>query len=132
MATDETLRREVDELGRLFGETIRRYSGEAAFNNVEAVPLAARRFNEGQPGAVEEMDRLLGGLTEEELRVVVEAFSTFLELANIAEDRQRVRACVLRNRTNRRQRGANRSRPLSNRCVRWAWSPRNLNRFSPR
>ncbi len=92
MATDEILRREVDELGRLFGETIRRYSGEAAFNHVEAVRLAARRFNEGQPGAAEEMDRLLGALTEVELRVVVEAFSTFLELANIAEDRQRVRA----------------------------------------
>ncbi len=81
MATDEILRREVDELGRLFGETIRRYSGEAAFNHVEAVRLAARRFNEGQPGAAEEMDRLLGALTEVELRVVVEAFSTFLECA---------------------------------------------------
>jgi phosphoenolpyruvate carboxylase len=91
MSTDEPLRREIDQLGRMFGEVIRRFAGVEAFSLVEAVRGLARRFSDGDGAAEEELSRLLAGLAAEELRIVIRAFSTFLELANLAEDRQRVR-----------------------------------------
>ena len=91
MSTDDQLRREIDLLGRMFGDVIRRFEGEAAFNLIEDVRRLARQFASGEPAAAEQLSQLLQSLSLEELRIVVRAFSTFLELANLAEDRQRVR-----------------------------------------
>ena len=92
MATDERLRREIDDLGRTFGDTVRRFSGDEAFELVESVRRLARRFCDGETAAADELDELLQSMTTEQLRVVISSFSGFLELANLAEDRQRVRA----------------------------------------
>lgn len=92
MATDQRLRREIDELGRTFGETVKRFAGTEAFDLVESVRMLARRFCDGEAAAADELDDLLKGMTGDQLRVVVSSFSGFLELANLAEDRQRVRA----------------------------------------
>lgn len=92
MATDERLRREIDELGRIFGDTVRRFAGEETFQLVEQVRLLARRFCDGDVAAADEINSLLRDLSGEQLRLVMRSFGTFLELANLAEDRQRVRS----------------------------------------
>lgn len=92
MATDQRLRREIDDLGRTFGETVRRFSGDGAFELVESVRRLARRFCDGDLAAADELDALLRGLTADQLRILTRSFGTFLELANLAEDRQRVRS----------------------------------------
>jgi phosphoenolpyruvate carboxylase len=90
------LRREIDQLGRSFGETVRRFAGEDGFQLVESVRTLARELREGSDAAGEGLRTLLATLDEPQLKVVIRAFTIFLELANVAEDRQRVR--VLRRR----------------------------------
>jgi phosphoenolpyruvate carboxylase len=92
MAIDERLRKEIDQLGRTFGGVIRRFEGDEAFELVESVRKLARQFTNGDPLAANELNQVFAGLSYEDLRIVIRAFSTFLELANLAEDRQRVRA----------------------------------------
>jgi phosphoenolpyruvate carboxylase len=92
MATDQRLRREIDDLGRTFGETVRRFAGDGSFELVETVRRLARRFCDGELAAADELDVLLRGLTADQLRILTRSFGTFLELANLAEDRQRVRS----------------------------------------
>jgi phosphoenolpyruvate carboxylase len=91
MSTADQLRSEIDLLGRMFGDVVRRFEGEPAFELVEEVRRLARQFTSGEPSAGESLTTLLAGLSLEDLRIVIRAFSTFLELANLAEDRQRVR-----------------------------------------
>ncbi|MGL4514247.1 MAG: phosphoenolpyruvate carboxylase [Lacipirellulaceae bacterium] len=99
MATDERLRREIDDLGRTFGDTVRRFAGVETFEAVEQVRRLARRFCDGDAGAADELDAVLRDMPVDRLRGVTQAFSGFLELANLAEDRQRVRALRDRERT---------------------------------
>ena len=98
MPSDQKLREEVDYLGREFGDAFARFEGIDAFELVEAVRAEARRFCDGDDTAGQQLSQRLAGLTLDQIRVVVKAFSLFLELANLAEDRQRMR--VLRERTN--------------------------------
>jgi phosphoenolpyruvate carboxylase len=90
------LRREIDQLGRWFGDVVRRFAGDEGFELVESVRSLARQLHEGSDAAGDELRSLLAQLDERQLRVVVRAFTIFLELANLAEDRQRIR--VLRRR----------------------------------
>ncbi|TWT48565.1 phosphoenolpyruvate carboxylase [Botrimarina hoheduenensis] len=92
MASDQRLRREIDELGRSFGDTVRQHAGEEVFQLVERIRSLAKRFCEGEGGAADEIDALLRNLSADRLRLVTRSFGAFLELANLAEDRQRVRA----------------------------------------
>jgi phosphoenolpyruvate carboxylase len=92
MATDERLRRDIDDLGRTFGDTVRRFAGAETFEAVEQVRRLARRFCDGEAAAADELDAVLRSMPLDRLRGVTQAFSGFLELANLAEDRQRVRA----------------------------------------
>jgi phosphoenolpyruvate carboxylase len=90
------LRREIDQLGRWFGEAIQRFAGADGFALVEQVRQLAKSLREGNDAAGGELSALLKRLDLQQLKVVICAFSIFLELANLAEDRQRVR--VLRRR----------------------------------
>ncbi len=98
VSADEQLRREIDQLGRLFGEVIRHFAGEASFALIEEIRQTARLAADGDAAAAERLMARLSTLSIEELRIVVRAFSTFLELANLAEDRQRVRTLRRRER----------------------------------
>jgi phosphoenolpyruvate carboxylase len=98
MSADELLRREIDQLGRLFGDVIVRFDGEQAFNLIEKVRHEARLTASGDAAAGERLAAQLKTLSLGELRTVVRAFSMFLELANLAEDRQRVRTLRARER----------------------------------
>jgi phosphoenolpyruvate carboxylase len=89
---DAALRDDVRLLGRLLGDVVREQKGEAVFDVVERVRRAAVRFNrDDDHGARQEMADALDGLSQGDMNAVVRAFSYFLHLSNIAEDRHMVR-----------------------------------------
>ena len=90
------LSREVDQLGRLCGTTISERGGKESFEAVEKLRKLVRKMQAGDDDAADEIRQMLAGLTEREINVITRSFTIFLELANLAEDRQRVR--VLRKR----------------------------------
>ena len=92
----KTLRRNVNLLGTLLGDTIRDHKGQAFFEKIESIRQLSKeaRKNTGneysQRGessntAHDELLGLLKGLSDDELVPVVRAFSHFLNLTNIAE-----------------------------------------------
>ncbi|MFL5779439.1 MAG: phosphoenolpyruvate carboxylase, partial [Chloroflexota bacterium] len=93
---------EVRLLGALLGQVIGEQAGRELFELVERVRkrlIALRR--EEDP---EERDRLadeLGGLGPGDAEAVIEAFSLYFQLINLAEERQRVRTLARRERTAR-------------------------------
>lgn len=83
-------------LGDMLGETITELAGKPAFELVEAIRLLSRERRSGSPDAERALAEKIAALSGDEARTVARAFSIFFDLANIAEDRQRVR--VLRER----------------------------------
>src|SRR5262249_50105367 len=106
-AAEAPLRADVHALGELLGSTLRAQHGEAFFERLGQVrQLARRRRNElsedaiappddegnaARPPDAEQLEALLEGLPLHEKRLLVRAFSTFLFLANVAENHHRVR-----------------------------------------
>lgn len=101
MVSDELLRRDVRTLGEMLGQIIREQAGLASLELVERIRLLARERRSGSEGAESLLTKLVQGLSTQEARVVARAFSIFFDVANIAEDRHRVR--VLRERELRAQ-----------------------------
>ncbi|HEX4332326.1 MAG TPA: phosphoenolpyruvate carboxylase [Usitatibacter sp.] len=96
---DARLGEDIRLLGRILGDTIRAYEGEAAFALVEDIrqlAVAARRLEDTAAGG--RLSRVLDALSAAEAVMVIRAFSYFALLANIAEDRHHIR----RNRDNLR------------------------------
>ena len=81
--------------GRL-DQTIQQIAGPAGLAAVVQVRELAQAAHTDRPAAQPELTRRLAQLTEVERRVVARALSIFLDLMNVAEDRQRVR--ILRER----------------------------------
>jgi phosphoenolpyruvate carboxylase len=86
------LRREVNLLGHALGSAIRGLSGERLYEleeEVRALTKALRR----QPTADDEarLRQLVAGLSVDGAEGLVRAFSTYLHLVNVAEERHRVR-----------------------------------------
>jgi len=97
---DETrLRDEIRRLGDLLGEVLQEQAGDGAFHLVEEVRALARARREGEEGAEERMARRIASLEEGELEPLIAALSVFFDLANLAEDRQRVRVVRERERS---------------------------------
>ncbi len=88
---NELLRRDVRMLGDMLGEVIRELVGTDAFNCVEEIRKLARERRSGIPEAEHALSALIAGLDEPAARAVTRAFSIFFDLANLAEDRHRVR-----------------------------------------
>ena len=83
----EPLREDIRLLGRILGATLREVEGEVIFDLVEQVRQRAVRFaRENDPATRAELAALLDPLPHDQTRVVVRAFSYFLQLTNIAED----------------------------------------------
>jgi len=84
---DAPLFADIRLLGRLLGEVIHAQEGPAAFALVERIrQLSLRLHRAADAVAGRELEALLGGLSREEINLVVRAFSFFSHLANIAED----------------------------------------------
>ena len=98
MATvsNDLLRRDVGSLGNMLGEVITEAEGSGALTLVEDIRQLAQRRRSADSVAETELDDRIAGLSLAESRVVARAFSVFFDLANLAEDRHRIR--VLRTR----------------------------------
>jgi phosphoenolpyruvate carboxylase len=89
---DDLLGRDIRELGRLLGDTIRAQHGDAAFDRIESIRQIAIRFRRDQDaeaGAL--LGEALAALSQEQTTQLVRAFSYFSLLANIAEDQHHIR-----------------------------------------
>ena len=89
------LREDVRLLGRLLGRVLQERTGEAGYALIECVRQTAVRFRRAGPdeaAAVRaELAGILDPLTHRQSLDVVRAFSYFLHLLNIADDRQQKR-----------------------------------------
>jgi phosphoenolpyruvate carboxylase len=90
-ASPGQLREEISILGDLLGKTIASLAGSDSLSLIETIRTLSRDRRDGAPGAEEDLESLIGRLDDEQLRIVIRAFAIFLDLANLAEDRQRIR-----------------------------------------
>jgi phosphoenolpyruvate carboxylase len=95
----QNLRDEISFLGEQLGDVIRQIEGEEAFQCIERIRLLARDFRRGDDRARAELADMISDLNRSRMRVVIRAFSIFLDLANLAEDRHRIRVLRHRHRT---------------------------------
>src|SRR5512134_1361801 len=86
---DRPLRADVSLLGSLVGEVLVDQHGPELLELVETVRKAAIRQREG--GVDEGLDRLLAGLEPAEVMRVIQAFSAYLRVVNLAEKVHRIR-----------------------------------------
>jgi phosphoenolpyruvate carboxylase len=96
----DPLAREVRLLGALLGQVIAEQEGPAALDLVERVrgrAIALRR--RGGPAVGRGAHEELSALGASDLEMLARAFSTFFQLANLAEEKERVRALGRRDRT---------------------------------
>ena len=100
MADDALLHRDVQLLDSLLGQVIVDQAGDDVAKLVEWIRTLAHDRRAGKQGAEAALAECIEGLDIGKARLVAEAFSIYFDLANIAEDRQRVR--VLRERERNR------------------------------
>jgi phosphoenolpyruvate carboxylase len=103
----QELRSEIRWLGEVLGHVLKEQAGESTFELVEEVRALARARREGLEGAEDRLIRTLGKLDTGELERLIGAPSVFFDLANLAEDRQRVRVVRDRERTGTRSEAEN-------------------------
>jgi phosphoenolpyruvate carboxylase len=89
---EELLGRDIRQLGRLLGETIRAQEGDLVFERIESVRKSSIGFRRDQDGnAYEELATALNGMSAEETNQLLRGFTYFSLLANIAEDQHHIR-----------------------------------------
>jgi phosphoenolpyruvate carboxylase len=88
---DPRLRRNVNVLGTLLGNTIQDEFGAALLQKIEEIRQGAKRARAGDTQAQDDLMALLHDLKDEELLPVSRSFNQFLNLANIAEQHHQVR-----------------------------------------
>lgn len=98
---DSALHAEIVQLGEMLGEVVASVAGDDNLHIVETVRRLSRDFRMGlaDKNDNKRLANLLSSLTFDQLRIVIRAFTIFLDLANMAEDRERVR--VLQERASR-------------------------------
>ncbi len=91
-AKDRPLIEDIRFLGSMLGDVIRDHEGETCFalvENIRRLSVAYQRDQDASAG--HSLELLLRGLTPSQAVSVIRAFAYFSHLANIAEDRHRVR-----------------------------------------
>lgn len=89
---EELLGRDIRQLGRLLGETIRTQHGDQVFDKIEAIRKMSISFRRDQDQATHQaLHATLGGMSSEEATHLIRAFSYFSLLSNIAEDQHHIR-----------------------------------------
>lgn len=83
-------------LGFELGQVIKRYGSEADFHLVEEIRTLSRDRRDGDGRADRKLRDRISALPNEQLGDLIRALSCFFDLANLAEDRHRIR--VLRHR----------------------------------
>jgi phosphoenolpyruvate carboxylase len=85
-----SLRSNVSALGTLLGEIISDAQGNDFLDLIEQIRTLSRSARDGEQAAREQLLQLLRELSNEQLVPVARAFSQFLNLANIADQHNRV------------------------------------------
>lgn len=86
------LRQDIRLLGKTLGEVIRDTDGRAMYDTIEKLRRAAVTFRrEGDLSQEAVLERSIRRLADEQVNSVARAFSYFLHLSNIAEDREQNR-----------------------------------------
>ena len=89
---DEPLRRDINLLGRVLGRILIEQEGKDLFETEEEIRLLCKRLRfDYDPELDWRLRRRIDGLSVEELRKIVRAFSVYFQLVNIAERHHRVR-----------------------------------------
>jgi phosphoenolpyruvate carboxylase len=86
------VRQDVRELGRLLGDVLEEQSSTAAFETVEEIRTNAIAYRAGETESRQALHDVIDGLDPDGESVVARAFTTYFELINLAEERERVRA----------------------------------------
>lgn len=94
--SNELLRRDVRMLADMLGEAITSLAGAPSLDLVEEIRKLSRSRRSGDASAEHALAERIAALDEAQIQTVVRAFTVFLDLSNLAEDRHRIR--VLRNR----------------------------------
>ena len=92
------LRQEVRWLGGLLGQVISDLEGPSALELEERVRGLAKARRLGEAGAAEELQAIFKDMDIDQSWLICRAFTLFFDLANLAEDRQRVRTLRRRKR----------------------------------
>ena len=85
------VKQDVRELGALLGDVLAEQTSRDAFETVEDIRTAAIDYRKGDRDSRTELDGRLDGLSPDGESVVARAFTTYFELINLAEERERAR-----------------------------------------
>ena len=88
---DRALSHDVNMLGALIGELIREQGGDELFEFVENVRLRSIRRREGNEKPSEKLATLLKNIDLTLVTEIIRSFSTYFQMANIAEKVHRIR-----------------------------------------
>ncbi|MDP6447839.1 MAG: phosphoenolpyruvate carboxylase, partial [Pirellulaceae bacterium] len=94
----ERLRDEISMLGEMLGDVICQIHGPDSLELIEHIRTLSRDARGGDDAASDSLQSVLAGLSLKEMRLVIRAFSVFLDLTNLAEDRERIRTLEDRSR----------------------------------
>jgi phosphoenolpyruvate carboxylase len=86
------VRQDVRELGALLGDVLEDQSSTAAFETVEDLRTSAIAYRAGEAESRRPLHDVIDRLDPEGESAVARAFTTYFELINLAEERERVRA----------------------------------------
>ncbi len=104
---DLPLIQDIRLLGRILGDVIREQEGVAAYDLVEQVRKLSVAFRrDADQEADKALKKLLKGLTGDQTVSVIRAFTYFSHLANLAEDRHRIRRRAVYERAGSAQEGS--------------------------
>lgn len=85
------VRQDVRELGELLGNVLEGQTSRKSFETVESCRQTAIDYRAGDIDSRESLISELETLSPHQQRVVARAFTTYFELINLAEERERVR-----------------------------------------
>ncbi|WP_323675600.1 phosphoenolpyruvate carboxylase [Halorubellus sp. PRR65] len=88
---ERDVRQDVRELGELVGDVLEAQASTAAFETVEDVRERAIGYRRGDVDSRERLVETIKALDPERASDVARAFTTYFELVNLAEERERVR-----------------------------------------
>ena len=89
---NRTVRTDVRELGALLGDVLAAQTSTDAYETVEELRNAAIAYRRGDASSRGSLHESVDGLSPTREGVVARAFTTYFELINLAEERERVRA----------------------------------------
>jgi phosphoenolpyruvate carboxylase len=89
---EESLGRDIRQLGRLLGDVVRAQHGDEVFDRIESIRKMSIGFRREQDKvAHEDLHAALDDMSSDEAAHLIRAFSYFSLLANIAEDQHHIR-----------------------------------------